>query len=225
MNILIVSATSFEIAPLLRFLDNSAEKLSFFEYSFNGHNIYPLVTGVGALNTAFGMARYKAMEDVGVVFNVGLAGSYSNKFKIGDVVEVMKDRFADLGVEENDGSFTDLFDLNLIDKLQYPYADGWIISSKPKYNTGLPKAVGLTVNKVNGCIESIQKIRSKYDADIESMEGAGFLYACRNMDVPCHSIRAISNMVEPRNKENWKIELAIDNLNNELIRLLKNSVI
>ena len=223
MNILVVSATTFEIAPLLQYLDLHTEKLSFFEYKLNGKVIYPLVTGVGALNTAFALARYKGIEKTDVAINVGLAGSYHPSLALGEVVEVVADRFGDLGVEENDGSFTDLFDLGLTKENQYPYENGWIKNTKPKFKSDLAKVKGLTVNKVHGNIESINKVKSKYSADIESMEGAGFLYACRIMDVHSHQFRAISNYVEPRNKENWKIENAIDNLNKVLIDVLNRN--
>lgn len=223
MNILVVSATTFEIAPLLQYLDAKAEKLSFFEYRYKGNVIYPLVTGVGALNTSFALARYNKMEETDVAINVGLAGSYHDAISLGTVVEVTSDRFADLGVEENDGSFTDVFELGLTNGDQYPFQDGWIKSDKSKFETNTLKVKSLTVNKVHGAKESIDKIKSKYMADIESMEGAGFMYACRIMDVPAHQYRAISNYVEPRNRANWQIEKAIDNLNDHLIKLLVNN--
>lgn len=220
MKILIVSATTFEIAPLLQYLDKNAEKLSFFEYKLGENNIYPLVTGVGALNTSFGLARYKDIEKTDVVINVGLAGAFYPSLELGDVVEVIADRFGDLGVEENDGSFTDMYELGLINENQFPYESGWIKNTKPKFETNIPKVRGLTVNKVHGTTESIQKIKTKYSADIESMEGAGFLYACRVMDVHAHQFRAISNYVEPRDRDNWRIEKAIDNLNAYLIEII-----
>lgn len=220
MNILIVAATSFEIAPLLQYLDKEAEKLSFFDYKLNENVIYPLVTGVGALNTAFGMSRYKDIEKTDVAINVGLAGTYYPNIKLGDVVEVIADRFGDLGVEESNGDFTDVYDLGLTNENQYPYESGWIKSAKPKFKTDIPKVKGLTVNKVHGTTGSIENIKSKYAAEIESMEGAGFLYASRIMDLHAHQFRAISNHVEPRNKDNWQIEKAIDNLNEYLISLL-----
>lgn len=225
MNILIVSATTFEIAPLLQYLDNHAEKLSFFDYKLNGNVIYPLVTGVGALNTAFGMSRYKDIEKTDVAINVGLAGSYYPTLELGEVVEVIADRFGDLGVEENDGSFTDVYDLKLTDENQFPYESGWIKNTKPKFESDRHQVKGLTVNKVHGSAESIAKIKSKYPADVESMEGAGFLFACRIMDVHAHQFRAISNYVEPRNKDNWQIEKAIDNLNEYLINVLNRQVV
>lgn len=225
MNILVVSATTFEIAPLLQYLDNNAEKLSFFDYKLNGNIIFPLVTGVGALNTSFALARYKDIEKTDVAINVGLAGAYYPSLALGDVVEVIADRYGDLGVEERDGSFTDVYDLGLTNENQFPYESGWIKNTKPKFNSDISKVRGLTVNKVHGTSESIEKIKSKYPADIESMEGAGFLYACRIMDVHAHQFRAISNYVEPRNKDNWKIELAIDNLNAYLIDLLNQQIV
>ncbi len=217
MKILIVSATSYEIAPLIRYMDEHAQKPSFFEYEYQGHSLYPLVTGVGSLMTSFAMARYSDIMNVKVAVNVGLAGSFRPSLALGDVVEVAKDKFADLGVEEADGSFTDVYQLGLADKDRYPSTNGWIVNDKPKYDPRLPKVRGITVNKVHGHQSSIDSIRSKYDADLESMEGAGFMYACKTMDVDHHQLRAISNMVEPRNKENWQIAKAIDNLNMHLI--------
>lgn len=220
MKIIIVSATSFEIAPFIKYLETNAEKETFFDFKLNGHTIYPFVTGVGALNTAFGLSRYKGIEEVDLAINVGLAGAYHPTLSPGDVVEVMADRFADIGVEESDGSFTDVFDLGLTDGNNFPFDHGWIRNTKNKYRTGLPSTKALTVNKVSGSEESIARIKSKYTADVETMEGAGFLYACRMADVACNQIRSISNYVEPRNKDNWQIKKAIDNLNQELIRFI-----
>ncbi len=224
MKILIVAATTFEIAPFLKYLEKEADKATFFDFQLKGHIIYPLVTGVGALNTAFGLARYKGLEEIDVVINAGVAGSYDSSLPNGEVIEVITDRFADLGVEEADGSFTDVYDLGLVKNDQFPYKKGWIRNTKNKYKTGLPTVVGLTVNKVHGTATSIAQIKEKYDADVETMEGAGFLYACRMADVNCNQIRAISNLVEPRNKDNWEIERAIDNLNEALINFVNQLI-
>lgn len=220
MKILIVSATTFEIAPFLKYLEKKADKATFSDFQLNGHTIYPFVTGVGALNTAFGLARHKGLEEIDVAINVGVAGSFDPSLPNGEVIEVITDRFADLGVEESDGSFTDVYDLGLVQNDQFPFKKGWIRNTKNKYKSGLPTVIGLTVNKVHGEASSILKIKAKYDADVETMEGAGFLYACKMADVNCNQIRAISNQVEPRNKDNWEIEKAIDNLNETLIKFV-----
>ena len=220
MKILIVSATTFEIAPFLKYLEEKSDKATFFDFQLGDHTIYPLVTGVGALNTAFGLARYKGLEEIDVAINVGVAGSFDPSLPNGEVIEVITDRFADLGVEEADGTFTDVYDMGLIQNDQFPYKKGWIRNTKNKYKSGLPTVIGLTVNKVHGEATSISRIKEKYAADVETMEGAGFLYACRMADVNCNQIRAISNQVESRNKDNWEIEKAIDNLNETLIKFV-----
>jgi futalosine hydrolase len=53
------------------------------------------------------------------------------------------------------------------------------------------------------------------------MEGAAFFYVCRQLNVPCIQIRAVSNYVEKRNRDAWNIPLAIKNLNTFAVEFLK----
>ena len=53
------------------------------------------------------------------------------------------------------------------------------------------------------------------------MEGAALHYVCLHQNIPFIQLRAISNYVGERDKTKWKIDLAISNLHNELIKLLK----
>ena len=71
---------------------------------------------------------------------------------------------------------------------------------------------GITVNTTHGTISSINKVRDLFNPQVESMEGAAFLYACLAESVNCFQIRTISNKVEKRNKDNWDIPLAINHL-------------
>ena len=52
------------------------------------------------------------------------------------------------------------------------------------------------------------------------MEGAAFFQVCNTFNVPCIQIRAISNKVEHRNKDNWNLPLAIKNLNNKVEEII-----
>jgi len=69
--------------------------------------------------------------------------------------------------------------------------------------------------------ETINQIIKRLNPDIETMEGAACMIACKNMGVPCIQIRSISNYIEERNKSNWKIDFAIENLNSELNKFIK----
>ena len=220
MKIAIVSATSFEIEPLLSHLETVGKKASFFYYEYQGHQIYPLVTGVGAVKTAFAMARFTESPSLEFVINAGLAGSFDRKVPLGTVVQVASDRFADIGVEEADGSFTDVYELELEERNRFPYTDGQLLNDGLKFNFEMSKVSAITVNKVHGTQASIDQIKNKYPVDIESMEGAAFHYACKSMDLQHLQLRAISNYVEPRNRAGWQIELAIDQLNQTLIQVL-----
>ncbi len=221
MKILIVAATGFELGGLLKKMESEGNKVSFFEYEFLGHQFFPLVTGVGGLHTAFALSRYPEIANIDLAINIGLCGAYEKALELASVVEIRKDRFGDLGVEESNGTFTDVYDLEIANPNRAPLKAGWLINDSPKYPSTLEKVTGLTLNKVSGTQVSINRIRSKYPAQVESMEGAAFLYACQSMDVDCICLRTISNYVEPRNRDNWKVNEALLNLNEELLKYLK----
>ena len=52
------------------------------------------------------------------------------------------------------------------------------------------------------------------------MEGAAVFKVCSKFGVSCVQIRAISNIVEKRNKANWNMPLAIHNLNNQVAKII-----
>ena len=77
----------------------------------------------------------------------------------------------------------------------------------------MPKVKGSTVNMIHGSKEGISRIRARTNADIESMEGAAFLYSCMLAGIPNAQIRAVSNRVEERDKTRWDVPGAVKNLN------------
>lgn len=222
MKILIVSATSFEISSILKKLDEEGTKKSFFEYEFDGHNIFPLVTGIGAMKTAFGIARMCINKEFDFAINLGIAGTNQGTFNLGEVVEVISDRFADLGIEEHNGKFTDLYELELENPNTSPFHEG-VLYNKEGVSRLFPLANAITVNTTHGSAESIYKINEKYDFEIESMEGAAFFYACKIIDMPGVQLRAISNYLEPRNKDNWAIGKALEKLHDAFFQYLSDS--
>jgi futalosine hydrolase len=55
------------------------------------------------------------------------------------------------------------------------------------------------------------------------MEGAAFMYSCLVAGVPFAQIRAVSNVVERRNRDGWKIDEATDALGVVAVRLLESA--
>ncbi|HFA48298.1 MAG TPA: futalosine hydrolase [Bacteroidetes bacterium] len=220
MHLLIVSATPFEIQPLTNHLKSSFEKISDSHFKKNKLEIRLLITGVGMAHTAFSLGHVLAKNQFNLAINAGIAGAFDRSLNIGDVVQVVTEQFGDLGVEEKDGSFTDVFEMELFDKNQPPFEDGLLRNEGAAGFGFLPKCKGLTVNKVHGTNASANAASKKYGADIESMEGAAFFLACKLSEVPFLQVRSISNYVEARNRELWDLPKAIKNLNNILIEII-----
>jgi futalosine hydrolase len=226
MHLLLVAATPFEILPLTEWLraewDEPETGLFTQRNHPNGHTVQVLVTGVGTTATAWHLATTLAQRRPDLAMNAGIAGSLERSWPLGSVVNVLSDRFADLGVEEADGQFQDLFDLGLADRDKPPFTGGRLWNESAAQAAFLPTAHGVTVQKVHGFEPSIEALRRQYpDAQIESMEGAAFFYGCLQAGVPMLQIRSISNYVEKRNRAAWAIGPAIDALNGVLKEMLE----
>ena len=55
------------------------------------------------------------------------------------------------------------------------------------------------------------------------MEGAAFMYVCLMHQVPFAQIRAVSNVVERRNRQAWKVREALDALSLAALDVVKGS--
>jgi len=219
MNILLVAATPFEIAPLEQHLETHAKRKAFLDFEWEERRIKLLITGVGQMLTAYALGKTLAEEKFDLAINAGVAGAFDQNRELGSVVHVITEQLGDLGVEEADGRFRSMHELDLLNPHGFPFQDAKLTNPQAEQYDFLPKVNGLTVNKVHGYSESIALAKKRYQADVESMEGAAFFYACLMAEVPFLEIRAISNYVEPRNRDNWQLSLAIDNLNQVLIEI------
>jgi futalosine hydrolase len=210
--VLLVSATAFEIEPALEFLKNY-EGVKPHTYLFGKVEVEVCITGVGMVNTAFELGKLAA-RSFDVAINAGVAGNFG-LYKIGDVVNVTKECFSELGAED-DKNFLSLDELGLgKQKLE--------MSNRLQAEAikTLPKAFGITVNRVHGNDESIRQVVSLYQPEIESMEGGAFMHAANAFNWRAVELRGLSNHVEKRNRESWDLPLAIKNLNAVVIELIK----
>lgn len=221
-SILIVAATPFEVAPLREYLEENYTSNTPFFYQKEGQEIVLLITGVGMTQTAYSMGKALAIKEFQLAINAGIAGAFDRNLTLGQVVNVISERYGDLGVEEADGRFTDMHELELIDGNQAPFKNNELNNIRGAEFDFLPKVKGLTVNKVHGSADSIAAIQKKYSVQIESMEGAAFFQACLTEEIPFLEIRSISNYVEPRNRDNWELHKAIQSLNVVLIASLQS---
>jgi len=157
-----------------------------------------------------------------LAINGGIAGSYNDEFKIGDVVMPVSDCFADAGIEDGD-KFLTLFEAGLMSPDESPFRDGLLLADI-KYSfemEGILKQVrAVTVNTATGSEITKLKLLKKFNPDIETMESAAFFYICAMENIPFLALRAISNKVELRDKRKWNISLALENLSDTLREVL-----
>jgi futalosine hydrolase len=213
MRILVVGATLEEVESLKSGVLSRKSKVGSQTQGSELKTIDFLITGAGMIATAFAMGKHLAANSYDLAINLGIAGSFSKDIALGDVVEIVEDTFAELGAEDDEDFIT-------IDKLGF--GESGFRSTYPLSEYfNLRKANAITVNTVHGNETSIRKISNRINAEIESMEGAAFFYACREAGIPCMQIRAVSNYVEKRNRDAWQIGLAIKNLDKFAEELVK----
>jgi futalosine hydrolase len=219
MKILIVSATQFEVYPLLDFLGIAMPTtgMNNANIDFEDKDIQVLITGVGMVNTAFMMGRYiHSLYDI--VINVGVCGAFDRNLQLGQLVRVTSDVLSEMGAEDGEVFLT-------YDQLNLPgehvFSENYSISNS--LINSLKNVKGITVNAVHGNELNIEKVQQLYHPDVESMEGAAFFAGCVRAGGDVLQIRAISNYVEKRDKSKWQMPLAIKNLNDFLINFINSN--
>jgi len=217
MKILIVAATEEEIDPFSALLrrDWSFDETGIFRKG--NITIDVLITGIGMMRTAYALGKVLNVSKPDLCINAGIAGAFPGKFEIGNVVHVVKESIPELGAIDSNGKHLTLSEMGL--KEDISSTEGFVNSEAGAFDF-LPRANGITVNTVHGDVKGITQIQKNYDPDIESMESAAFFYCCIKESVPFIAIRAVSNIVEPRDRSKWDIPLAIKNLNGQLMELI-----
>ena len=212
MHILIVAATGGEIAPVVARLGAATPiepRLS--RYAYRAHEVEVLITGVGLVATATWCGRRLAQQKYDLALNVGICGSFVDLYQPRSVVNVVSDRIAELGAEDGD-KFLTIHDLQLLGADEFPFRGGCLVNNAiPEIAplVRLPAVSAITVNTVHGNSQSIARVVRLFAPEVESMEGAAFAYACLVARQPFAQVRAVSNIVERRNRSAWKLPEAI----------------
>jgi futalosine hydrolase len=220
VKLLFVTATSSE-AEVLKNINGMISVPG--GYHFGNYEIDLLVAGMGSISTAWALKQWISMNSKpDIAINIGIAGSYRDEIIIGDVVLPLNDCFADAGIEDG-ADFLTLAEAGLISANEFPFREGKLFSDNMytnKIKSILKPVTAITVNTVTGTESSREKLVKKFNPDIETMEGATFFYICSREKIPFLALRSISNKVEARNKENWNIDLALNNLSEKLYEVL-----
>jgi futalosine hydrolase len=138
----------------------------------------------------------------------------------------LSDCFADAGIEDSSGILS-LEEAGLTGADDFPFRDGLLFADNTishRMKNIIKPVRAITVNTATGTVATKEKLVKKFDPDIETMEGATFFYICIREDLSFLALRAVSNRVEPRDKANWDITLALKNLSEKLNEVIKKLV-
>lgn len=213
MNILLATATAFEIKPFVEYYSQSKDT----------RNVDVLITGIGLTASIYHLLKQINIKRPSLVIQAGIAGCFDKRMKLGEVVAVKKEVIADQGVVEKKKLNT-LFDMGFVKPNQFPFKKGWLVNDNEVLKkVKLKKVSAVSINEITTSKEKIRLYRAGFDPAIESMEGAALHYTCLMEKIPFIQLRAISNYVGERDKKKWQMKIAIENLNKELIKLIAKS--
>lgn len=205
MKWLLAAATEHEIAPFLA----------------AGLPVDSVITGVGVPSSLFHITSAISRNRYDLVIQAGLAGSFHEGFRPGEIAAVISDVFAEEGILEK-GLFTPLQDSHLAEGGSFPFQDGLLVNPElPGWLGDVKKAKAVTVGIITDDPVRIGQVRQAFSPDIETMEGASLHYVALQHGIPFLQLRAVSNFVGERNKANWKLEESIAGLNEFLLDMAR----
>ena len=204
-----MSATEAECAPTLSKM-SGRKIISPYLYSgtIDKKAIEILISGIGCVNATFRLTQTLLQRPYSHAISIGIAGSFDENTAIGETVQIIEDCFADLGIDNN-GEFLSLRDAALSNEA----FDGDFITNPSPALSHHHEVRGITVQTASGNQKRIDELTKRYHPKVETMENAAFFYVCRKMQVHFASFRGISNKIEPRNREKWRIKEAIESVN------------
>ena len=171
-----------------------------------------LVAGVGSVVAAVKTARALATAEYGLVISAGIGGGFPGRAEVGSLVLANEIVVADLGAETPEGFCS-------LDELGFGFTQVQTDASLVERFSGallaaeIPVKIGtvLTVSTVTGTSTRAEKLTARIPgATAEAMEGYGVGVAALDRGLPVLEIRAISNMVGPRDRSTWRIKEALD---------------
>jgi futalosine hydrolase len=209
--LLVVTAVGAERDAILAGLGTHGSDPTSGELQVDGAHV--LAAGVGvaaaAARTARRLTERACAGDPpydGVV-SAGIGGVYAGRGELGDIVVGRRTIAADLGAESPDGYLT-LSDLGFgAESMDSdPRLFGHVGAVLP---AGIHGSV-LCVHTATGTsARAVELIERHPDAVAEAMEGWGVATAAADHGVPFVEIRAVSNLVGPRDRSAWRIDLAM----------------
>jgi futalosine hydrolase len=170
-----------------------------------------LLAGVGPASAAVRTAAALTAAEYGLVVSAGIGGGFVGRAAVGTLAVADRIVAADLGAETAEG-FSSLEDLGF--GSASIAADAAIARrvAEALEASGLQVQTGpvLTLSTVTGSAATAAKLAARVPGAVaEAMEGFGVATAAAHRGIAVLEIRAISNLVGPRDRAAWRIGEAL----------------
>ena len=201
MSVLVLAATALEAAAIVP--SDAAVRV--------------LVGGLGAVNTASALTRAIAAHPPSLVIQTGIAGAYVPAgIPVGSVVLATEEMYGDVGVITPAGWLpADAIGIPLVEARdgqparfnQFPCDPGLVARAAAIAGPSIARSGRfLTLAQVTGVAAVGDELYRRFNALCESMEGAAAAHVCAIYGIPFLEVRGISNLVEDRNREAWRVQ-------------------
>lgn len=215
MAVLLCAATTAEIEPTIRFLE--ARNLS--------KEVEVVITDVGLLQATYAITKAATFLKPHIMIQAGVAGCFDEWIELGTTMVVLRETVGDMGVTQN-GTFTSAFAMGLLKATEKPWTDGTLTNPHDDLikSAEFVLADSVTVNEISTDENRISYYKNGLGATVESMEGAALHYVGLLENIPFLQLRTVCNYVGERDKAAWRMQPAIDNLNQALQTILLNQI-
>jgi len=217
MSLLLLSPTKFEAAFL------KGRKIEFHgRAGLRGEGWVWLESGIGKANTAATLAAFAQRRRFKRVLLFGIAGAYAgSSLQVGDAALADKEVQADLGLR--DGGMKGMGFPTLVvgtDHYHNRFPLDKAFTTELKKKLGLPGRQFLTRDLVSENPSEARQLSLKWEADLENMEGAAFAQTCLWLGLAGAELRSISNTAGIRDKSQWRIKQAVENLEYHILPII-----
>jgi len=186
--------------------------------ALDGRPVVLCASGLGKSNAAHALTALLEAQPVGGVLAVGVGGAYPGAgLSLRDLALASEEIFADEGVETPAGfAGCELIGLALADGVsgnRLPLEAALVARAAAALRErALAVSVGpfATVSTGSGTDLSAARQRERWQALVESMEGAALAQVARRYQLPFLELRAVSNPCGDRDRSRWDLGGAID---------------
>jgi len=177
------------------------------------------ITGIGPINAGIALGRILALHrKVAGVLNLGLAGSFDlARAPLGACTLVTEEIWPEYGLLDDEGidapglgfAQWEHDGLRILDRLPLCTALADIGLAQPP---DVIHGISLTVAGVSASAKRADMLAQRYHPLSENMEGFAVALACARRHIPCVELRAISNKVGSRSREDRAFPVALAKL-------------